>query len=142
MIIFCIPHLSLVCEVPEGAEEEGFSLQGIPHELPQSSVVSLRPCQHFPILPQPPNEEQRENLQMLVPIAEWESVPEATVHTLRELGAFRLQVRLSLKVFPICKTVNTHLFRFPMSWTVHCGPYQHPIRQIVRGNDLVVGTFI
>ena len=79
---------------------------------------------------------------MLVPIAEWESVPEATVHTLRELGAFRLQVRLSFKVFPICKTVNTHLFRFPMSWTVHCGPYQHPIRQIVGGNDLVVGIFI
>mgnify|MGYP006975813758 CR=1 FL=1 len=94
--------------------------------------MSLRPSKHFPTPPQPLDEEQRENLQMLVPIAEWESVPEATVHTLRELGAFRLQVRLSLKVFPICKTVNIHLFRVPMSWTVQCGPYQHPVRQAYR----------
>ena len=82
--------------------------------------------------PSPLDEEQRENLQMLVPIAEWESVPEATVHTLRELGAFRLQVRLSLNVFPICKTVNILCFRFPMRWTVQCGPYQHPVRQAYR----------
>ena len=53
------------------------------------------------------DEEQRENLEMLVPIAErvmteqndpllndqLETVPEATVQALRELGAFGLQVR-------------------------------------------------
>ena len=68
--------------------------------------------QTFPY-PNPLDEEQRENLQMLVPIAErvmaeqndplvndaLESVPEATVQALRELGAFGLQVRLSLKSY-------------------------------------------
>ena len=63
------------------------------------------PDQAFPY-PQPLDEEQKENLQMLVPIAErvmaeqndplvndaQESVPEATVQALRELGAFGLQV--------------------------------------------------
>ena len=53
------------------------------------------------------DEEQRENLEMLVPIAErvmteqndpllndaQESVPEHTIQALRELGAFGLQVR-------------------------------------------------
>ena len=61
--------------------------------------------QAFPY-PQPPDEEQKENLEMLVPIAErvmaeqndplvndaQEAVPEATVQALRELGAFGLQV--------------------------------------------------
>ena len=66
------------------------------------------PDQAFPY-PQPLDEEQKENLQMLVPIAErvmgeqndplandaQESVPEATVQALRELGAFGLQVQSS-----------------------------------------------
>ena len=61
--------------------------------------------QAFPY-PQPLDEEQKENLEMLVPIAErvmaeqndplvndaQEAVPEATVQALRELGAFGLQV--------------------------------------------------
>ena len=61
--------------------------------------------QAFPY-PQPLDEEQKENLAMLVPIAErvmseqndplvndaQESVPEPTVQALRELGAFGLQV--------------------------------------------------
>ena len=68
--------------------------------------------QAFPY-PNPKDEEQKENLQMLVPIAErvmaeqndpllndaQESVPEATVQALRELGAFGLQVRLSNTIF-------------------------------------------
>ena len=55
------------------------------------------------------DEEQRENLEMLVPIAErvmteqndpllndqMETVPEHTIQALRELGAFGLQVRLT-----------------------------------------------
>ena len=85
---------------------------------------------------------------MLVPIAVLqESVPEATVHTLRELGAFRLQVRLSLNVFPICKTVNILCFRFPMRWTVQCGPYHTNtqcarLTEFIGGNGLDVGIFI
>ena len=72
--------------------------------------------QTFPY-PNPLDEEQRENLQMLVPIAErvmaeqndplvndaQESVPEPTVQALRELGAFGLQVRFSLMVFALSK---------------------------------------
>ena len=67
------------------------------------------PDQAFPY-PQPLDEEQKENLQMLVPIAErvmgeqndplvndaQEAVPEATVQALRELGAFGLQVNIGL----------------------------------------------
>ena len=109
----------------------------------------MRPCQHFLIPPQPPGRgaegepadaySPRRVLQ--------ESVPEATVHTLRELGAFRLQVRLSLNVFPICKTVNILFFRFPMRWTVQCGPYHTNtqcarLTEFIGGNGLDVGIFI
>ena len=67
----------------------------------------VEPEQVFPY-PIALDEEQRENLEMLVPIAErvmteqndpllndqLESVPEPTIQALRELGAFGLQVRL------------------------------------------------
>merc|ERR1719367_1853766 len=69
----------------------------------------IEPTQVFPF-PVALDEEQRENLEMLVPIAErvmeeqndpllndqLESVPEDTVNALRELGAFGLQVPVEL----------------------------------------------
>ena len=58
----------------------------------------MRPCQHFPIPPQPPGrgaEGEPADAYSHHRVLQ-ESVPEATVHTLRELGAFKLQVRLSL----------------------------------------------
>ena len=91
------------------------------------------PDQAFPY-PQPLDEEQKENLQMLVPIAErvmaeqndplvndaQEAVPEATVQALRELGAFGLQVcreQRALQFLPGGFT-NSLLARCPWSWTV------------------------
>ena len=72
------------------------------------------------------DEEQRENLEMLVPIAErvmteqndpllndqMETVPEHTIQALRELGAFGLQVR-----FIGCNLLIIYCFaRFQLSW--------------------------
>ena len=70
--------------------------------------------QAFPY-PEPLDEEQKEMLAMLVPIAErvmgeqndplvndaQESVPEATVQALRELGAFGLQVGREELTIPV-----------------------------------------
>ena len=97
------------------------------------------PDQAFPY-PQPLDEEQKENLQMLVPIAErvmaeqndplvndaQESVPEATVQALRELGAFGLQVKYWSFVFLLSVTETP-------SWSGsrgvgRCGSDQHPVR--------------
>merc|ERR1719186_1859391 len=69
----------------------------------------IEPTQVFPF-PVALDEEQRENLEMLVPIAErvmteqndpllndqLETVPEDTINALRELGAFGLQVPVEL----------------------------------------------
>merc|ERR1719239_1006 len=69
----------------------------------------IEPTQCFPF-PVALDEEQRENLEMLVPIAErvmseqndpllndqLETVPEDTVNALRDLGAFGLQVPVEL----------------------------------------------
>merc|ERR1719398_345364 len=93
--------------------------------------------QTFPY-PNPLDEEQRENLQMLVPIAErvmaeqndplvndaLESVPEATVQALRELGAFGLQVPVELDGVGLTNTQYARL------------------TEVVGGNDLGVGIFI
>merc|ERR1719266_2695921 len=95
------------------------------------------PDQAFPY-PQPLDEEQKENLQMLVPIAErvmaeqndplvndaQESVPEATVQALRELGAFGLQVPVELDGVGLTNTQYARL------------------TEVVGGNDLGVGIFI
>merc|ERR1712004_830693 len=84
------------------------------------------------------DEEQKENLQMLVPIAEramaeqndpllndaQEAVPEATVQGLRELGAFGLQVPEDLGGVGLSNTQYARL------------------TEIVGGNDLGVGIFI
>ena len=84
--------------------------------------------QAFPY-PNPMDEEQKENLQMLVPIAErvmaeqndpllndaQEAVPEATVQALRELGAFGLQVSLYTQIFAV---FLLFLSRYQSSWTV------------------------
>merc|ERR1719238_856828 len=95
------------------------------------------PDQAFPY-PNPLDEEQRENLQMLVPIAErvmaeqndplvndaQEAVPEATVQALRELGAFGLQVPVELDGVGLTNTQYARL------------------TEVVGGNDLGVGIFI
>jgi very long chain acyl-CoA dehydrogenase len=84
------------------------------------------------------DEEQAENLQMLVPIAErvmqeqndpllndaQESVPEETVQALRELGAFGLQVPVELDGVGLTNTQYARL------------------TEVVGGNDLGVGIFI
>merc|ERR1719435_639220 len=84
------------------------------------------------------DEEQRENLEMLVPIAErvmseqndpllndqLETVPEETVNALRELGAFGLQVPVELDGVGLTNTQYARL------------------TEVVGGNDLGVGIFI
>ena len=93
--------------------------------------------QAFPY-PEPLDEEQKENLAMLVPIAErvmaeqndplvndaQESVPEDTVQALRELGAFGLQVPVELDGVGLTNTQYARL------------------TEVVGGNDLGVGIFI
>jgi len=84
------------------------------------------------------DEEQRENLEMLVPIAErvmeeqndpllndqLETVPENTIQALRELGAFGLQVPVELDGVGLTNTQYARL------------------TEVVGGNDLGVGIFI
>lgn len=93
--------------------------------------------QAFPY-PEPLDEEQKENLAMLVPIAERvmaeqndplvndakETVPEETVQALRELGAFGLQVPVELDGVGLTNTQYARL------------------TEVVGGNDLGVGIFI
>merc|ERR1719394_1229344 len=93
--------------------------------------------QAFPY-PEPLDEEQKENLAMLVPIAErvmaeqndpllndaQEKVPEDTVQALRELGAFGLQVPVELDGVGLTNTQYARL------------------TEVVGGNDLGVGIFI
>merc|ERR1719511_133757 len=95
------------------------------------------PDQVFPY-PIALDEEQKENLEMLVPIAErvmgeqndplvndaQESVPEATVQALKELGAFGLQVPVELDGVGLTNTQYARL------------------TEVVGGNDLGVGIFI
>merc|ERR1712004_871885 len=97
----------------------------------------IEPTQVFPFLVAL-DEEQRENLEMLVPIAErvmeeqndpllndqLESVPEDTVNALRELGAFGLQVPVELDGVGLTNTQYARL------------------TEVVGGNDLGVGIFI
>merc|ERR1719266_547281 len=97
----------------------------------------IEPTQVFPF-PVALDEEQRENLEMLVPIAErvmeeqndpllndqMETVPEDTVNALRELGAFGLQVPVELDGVGLTNTQYARL------------------TEIVGGNDLGVGIFI
>merc|ERR1719204_2578873 len=97
----------------------------------------IEPTQVFPF-PVALDEEQRENLEMLVPIAErvmeeqndpllndqLESVPEDTVNALRELGAFGLQVPVELGGVGLTNTQYARL------------------TEVVGGNDLGVGIFI
>jgi very long chain acyl-CoA dehydrogenase len=97
----------------------------------------IEPEQAFPY-PQVLNEDQTETLQMLVPIAErvmgeqndplkndeLEYVPEETVQSLRELGAFGLQVPEELGGVGLTNTQYARL------------------TEIVGGNDLGVGIFI
>merc|ERR1719325_69119 len=97
----------------------------------------IEPTQVFPF-PVALDEEQRENLEMLVPIAErvmeeqndpllndqLESVPEDTVQGLRELGAFGLQVPVELDGVGLTNTQYARL------------------TEVVGGNDLGVGIFI
>merc|ERR1712223_1508831 len=97
----------------------------------------IEPTQVFPY-PEPLDEEQRENLAMLVPIAErvmgeqndpllndaQESVPEETTQALRELGAFGLQVPVELDGVGLTNTQYARL------------------TEVVGGNDLGVGIFI
>merc|ERR1719229_967102 len=97
----------------------------------------IEPTQVFPF-PVALDEEQRENLEMLVPIAErvmeeqndpllndqLETVPEATVNALRELGAFGLQVPVELDGVGLTNTQYARL------------------TEVVGGNDLGVGIFI
>merc|ERR1719282_1699482 len=91
----------------------------------------IEPTQMFPF-PVALDEEQRENLEMLVPIAEsvmevndqLESVPEDTVNALRELGAFGLQVPVELDGVGLTNTQYARL------------------TEVVGGNDLEVGVFI
>jgi len=97
----------------------------------------IEPEQCFPY-PEVLNEDQMETLQMLVPLAErvmgeqndpllndqLESVPEATVQNLRELGAFGLQVPEDLGGVGL---TNTQYGR---------------LTEIVGGNDLGIGIFI
>merc|ERR1712223_959212 len=97
----------------------------------------IEPTQVFPY-PEPLDEEQKEMLAMLVPIAErvmgeqndpllndaQEAVPEATVQGLRGLGAFGLQVPEGLGGVGLSNTQYARL------------------TEIVGGNDLGVGIFI
>merc|ERR1712241_1065729 len=97
----------------------------------------IEPTQVFPF-PVALDEEQRENLEMLAPIAErvmeeqndpllndqLESVPEDTVQGLRELGAFGLQVPVELDGVGLTNTQYARL------------------TEVVGGNDLGVGIFI
>lgn len=97
----------------------------------------IEPEQVFPY-PEVLNEDQRETLQMLVPITEramtevndpakndeLETVPEETVQTLRELGAFGLQVSEDHGGVGLTNTQYARL------------------TEIVGGNDLGVGIFI
>merc|ERR1719238_1933658 len=97
----------------------------------------IEPTQVFPF-PVALDEEQRENLEMLVPIAQrvmteqndpllndqMETVPEDTVNALRELGAFGLQVPVELDGVGLSNTQYARL------------------TEIVGGNDLGVGIFI
>merc|ERR1719507_1495392 len=97
----------------------------------------IEPTQCFPF-PVALDEEQRENLEMLVPIAErvmseqndpllndqLETVPEETVNALRELGAFGLQVPVELDGVGLTNTQYARL------------------TEVVGGNDLGVGIFI
>merc|ERR1719337_615692 len=97
----------------------------------------IEPTQVFPF-PVALDEEQRENLEMLVPIAErvmeeqndpllndqMETVPEDTVNALRELGAFGLQVPEELDGVGLTNTQYARL------------------TEVVGGNDLGVGIFI
>merc|ERR1719464_1181960 len=97
----------------------------------------IEPTQVFPF-PVALDEEQRENLEMLVPIAErvmteqndpllndqMETVPEETVNALRDLGAFGLQVPVELDGVGLTNTQYARL------------------TEVVGGNDLGVGIFI
>merc|ERR1719290_666727 len=97
----------------------------------------IEPTQVFPF-PVALDEEQRENLEMLVPIAErvmteqndpllndqLETVPEDTINALRELGAFGLQVPVELDGVGLTNTQYARL------------------TEVVGGNDLGVGIFI
>jgi len=97
----------------------------------------VEPTQVFPF-PVALDEEQRENLEMLVPIAErvmeeqndpllndqLEMVPEETTNALRELGAFGLQVPVELDGVGLSNTQYARL------------------TEVVGGNDLGVGIFI
>merc|ERR1711962_574265 len=97
----------------------------------------IEPTQVFPY-PIALDEEQRENLEMLVPIAErvmseqndpllndqLETVPEETTQALRELGAFGLQVPVELDGVGLTNTQYARL------------------TEVVGGNDLGVGIFI
>merc|ERR1719511_477795 len=97
----------------------------------------IEPTQVFPY-PIALDEEQKENLEMLVPIAErvmgeqndpllndqLETVPESTVNALRELGAFGLQVPVELDGVGLTNTQYARL------------------TEVVGGNDLGVGIFI
>merc|ERR1719285_287728 len=97
----------------------------------------IEPTQVFPF-PVALDEEQRENLEMLVPIAErvmteqndpllndqLETVPEDTVNALRDLGAFGLQVPVELDGVGLTNTQYARL------------------TEVVGGNDLGVGIFI
>merc|ERR550534_85646 len=91
----------------------------------------IEPTQMFPF-PVALDEEQRENLEMLVPIEErlmelndqLESVPEDIVNALRELGAFGLQVPVELDGVGLTNTQYARL------------------TEVVGGNDLGVGIFI
>merc|ERR1719499_439773 len=97
----------------------------------------IEPTQVFPF-PVALDEEQRENLEMLVPIAErvmeeqndpllndqLETVPENTIQALRELGAFGLQVPVELDGVGLTNTQYARL------------------TEVVGGNDLGVGIFI
>jgi len=97
----------------------------------------IDPTQVFPY-PIALDEEQKENLEMLVPIAErvmeeqndplkndeLETVPESTVNALKELGAFGLQVPVELDGVGLSNTQYARL------------------TEVVGGNDLGVGIFI
>eukprot|EP00096_Caligus_rogercresseyi_P009665 TRINITY_DN3313_c0_g1_i1.p1 TRINITY_DN3313_c0_g1~~TRINITY_DN3313_c0_g1_i1.p1 ORF type:complete len:627 (+),score=235.08 TRINITY_DN3313_c0_g1_i1:72-1952(+) len=97
----------------------------------------VQPVQAFPF-PDPLTDEQKENLEMLVPITEkfvnevndpllndkLETVPEETVQGLRELGAFGLQVPEDLGGVGLCNTQYARL------------------TEIIGSNDLGLGIFI
>jgi len=97
----------------------------------------IEPEQVFPY-PEVLNEDERETLQMLVPLAErvmgeqndplkndeLEKVPPETVQALQELGAFGLQVPVELGGVGLTNTQYARL------------------TEIVGGNDLGVGIFI